>query len=81
MVTLNNRATTTVIGDEGVRSMVVALLRHLITASTSFTFALEKRISAKAWLYFLGLTDWSENKYFSEHWLSENVENYTGHDC
>lgn len=27
--------------------------------------------------YFFGLKDWSENKY-SEHWLSNNVENYTG---
>lgn len=27
--------------------------------------------------YFFGVKDWSENKY-SEHWLSENVENYTG---
>ncbi len=27
--------------------------------------------------YFFGLKDWSENKY-SEHWLSQNTENYTG---
>lgn len=27
--------------------------------------------------YFFGVKDWAENKY-SEHWLSENVENYTG---
>lgn len=27
--------------------------------------------------YFFGVKDWTENKY-SEHWLSENVENYTG---
>ncbi|MDP1930169.1 MAG: hypothetical protein Q8L60_01780 [Gammaproteobacteria bacterium] len=27
--------------------------------------------------YFFGVRDWTENKY-SEHWLSENVENYTG---
>jgi len=27
--------------------------------------------------YFFGLKDWKENKY-SEHWLSNNVENYTG---
>lgn len=27
--------------------------------------------------YFFGVKDWTENKY-SEYWLSENVENYTG---
>lgn len=27
--------------------------------------------------YFFGIEDWKENKY-SEQWLSENVENYTG---
>ncbi|MDX1491506.1 MAG: hypothetical protein R3332_09470 [Pseudohongiellaceae bacterium] len=27
--------------------------------------------------YFFGVSDWTPNKY-SEHWLSENVENYTG---
>lgn len=27
--------------------------------------------------YFFGITDWTENKY-SEFWLSENVENFTG---
>jgi len=27
--------------------------------------------------YFFGVKDWTENKY-SEHWLSENVENYSG---
>lgn len=27
--------------------------------------------------YFFGVKDWTENKY-SEHWLSDNVENYTG---
>ncbi len=27
--------------------------------------------------YFFGLEDWSPNRY-SEHWLSQNTENYTG---
>lgn len=27
--------------------------------------------------YFFGLKDWTENKY-SEHWLAEHTENYTG---
>lgn len=27
--------------------------------------------------YFFGVKDWTENKY-SEHWLADNVENYTG---
>ncbi|MGJ8688162.1 MAG: MORN repeat-containing protein [Gammaproteobacteria bacterium] len=74
MVTLNNRAYYDGNWDEGVRVGRGTYYNGIDKLYIGF-WKNDKREGRGS--YFFGLTDWSENKY-SEHWLSENVENYTG---